>query len=728
MPETTEENKPAVVPKAESTTNLIEKVYTGTAENTYFQSPYVSDSYDNPWNPDDIYKKRSDYSIYEDMVLDDQISVCLKMKKDLVLGSGFEIIPGDEGQEEIAEDLQVALKEDVEVPFSEMLEEILSAYEFGFSLSEKIFMTKPDGKLRLKCLKTRHPNSWLMYQDKFGSITKYEQKTIDGDKAMEPASLIHFVNNRKFQNPYGVSDLRPAYAAWFAKRQVIRYFAIFLEKAASPIPVASYDKNAPEAAVTKLFDTIKQFQTKTALAIPKEIEIQFLEAKNTGDAFSKAIDIFNLFIARSLFVPDLLGISGEKTSGGSYSLGKEQIKMFFNHIYRRRETLEKIINQEIIWPMVIYNFGYVDNYPKFRFKPLDDGSAAEMARVWLEAVKSRVFKPNEEEINYFRSLVGFPQGEIEIPEMAVPQSPFGQNQGQAGKTQEKEEMPEKESSEQEAEKKEFSKPFKLPPGDYHKKVDFKKLKTKLEDYDNSVMNDTAPVVNKILTDLFDQIQKKKIIQSGNAAKADTLKLKYLKELNTVLKASFMQLYKDAKSQAATEILKGVNFAKPLVGEDFLELLDQENYNFIGDYEYNVIKKAKSEIINAIKDGQPKSALMEVLEEELKKMSQVSIERYARTKHTEVMNKGRHEFFEESGVVAAYQYSAIMDDRTSDVCAGLDGKIFAAGTEPIPPMHFNCRSLLIPITKYEEFTPTKSIQGMDPQDFIDENKGKGFPTK
>lgn len=41
---------------------------------------------------------------------------------------------------------------------------------------------------------------------------------------------------------------------------------------------------------------------------------------------------------------------------------------------------------------------------------------------------------------------------------------------------------------------------------------------------------------------------------------------------------------------------------------------------------------------------------------------------------------------------------------------------------------NCRSTLIPITKYEEFKPTESIRGMNPKDFVDEYKGEGFSTK
>ena len=93
-----------------------------------------------------------------------------------------------------------------------------------------------------------------------------------------------------------------------------------------------------------------------------------------------------------------------------------------------------------------------------------------------------------------------------------------------------------------------------------------------------------------------------------------------------------------------------------------------------------------------------------------------------------MNKGRVAFFEESGVVSGYQYSAILDDRTTDICRGLHGKTFRAGDQPIPPMHFNCRSMLIPITIYESFEPDKKVGKTPIEDFIEEKKGSGFPKQ
>lgn len=43
-----------------------------------------------------------------------------------------------------------------------------------------------------------------------------------------------------------------------------------------------------------------------------------------------------------------------------------------------------------------------------------------------------------------------------------------------------------------------------------------------------------------------------------------------------------------------------------------------------------------------------------------------------------------------------QYIAILDSRTTDICKGLDGKVFNVGEGPRPPQHWNCRSFTIPI--------------------------------
>lgn len=733
-------------PKASSSDNAVVDLSTNFKENTLFRSPLVADSYRNPYPVDDLWQKTGDFSVYSKMCNDDQVSVCLRLKKDLVLGEGGHFVSEEEGQEEIVKDLTEAFFEDYEGDFASDLEEMLTSYEYGFSITEKIFKQRDGGKLGLRFLRTRHPDSWRLHQDNRGTVKKFEQVTAEGNLDVLPKSIVHMINDPRFQNPYGNSDLRAAYNAYVAKTEVVKFLAIFLEKAASPVPVGRFDKNAPQAAVDKLFEILKRFQTKTAIVIPKDIEVEFLEAKNTGEAYVKAIHLFNMFIGRSLFIPDLVGFTGGETGGGAYALGKEQMNLFFMHIYRRRTALENIINKEFVRPQVQYNFGLIPNYPKFKFKPLDDMKAVELAKIWLDAVKSKTWQANDEEINHFRKLVKFPEGEVLIP--SPPPSPFGGGfGGSEGEDDESsegspkgnedaeksvsgddEDGEERASEESKPSKSNFAKAYKFPEGDYHKKVNFKAIETKLNDYDQSVVSDVRPVVAKMLRDLLDQVERKKILTTQNVERIDTLELKYKKELKQILKASFVGIYQDAQSQAAGEILKSDFAKKAVANQKFLDIIEAETFNFVGDYEYGILKKTRTELIAAIKDGRTLSSVADILDRDLKKMSQVQIERFARTKHTEVLNTARVEFFQDSGVVAGYQYSAILDDVTTDICGALNGKKFTAGDEPIPPLHFNCRSLLIPITKYEEFKPTESIRGESPGKFIEDNKGEGFATK
>jgi SPP1 gp7 family putative phage head morphogenesis protein len=727
---------PKAKPQASTGVNLIDDLYYGIAEKTVQESSYWPDSMRRPYNPDDLYQKTNDYSIYEDMTKDDQVTVCMEIKKDLVLGSGWDIVCEDQGDQLIREDLEKALIEDPKVPFDDQLKDVLTAYEFGFSLSEKIFQFRPDGSLSLKQIKTRHPSTWLIHTDKHGNVEKYEQLGQRENIDCDPNSLIHFVNNRRFQNPYGLSDLRAAYNAWFTKRQITRYFGIFLEKAASPIPIAKYPLNTPQSEVTNIYNAIKKFQTKTAMAIPKEFEIQFLEAKNTGEAFERGINIFNMFIGRSMLIPDLLGFQGSETSGGSYALGKDQIRILFKHIERRRASLERVVNKEILEPIVFYNHGFVDHFPKFKLRPISDEHLVELAKLWIEVVKGRIYQPTEEEINHFRKLAQFPEGDVIIPSAQSAEGTQNEEDEKQKKT--------KENKSQKKDKEDYTdqtnsslesqgvdqKQYKtaLPPGPYYKKCNFKAIESQMDRFKDRVLNEARPLIKQIYNDLFDQIERKKIIKDQRSDRIEDLKLKNLKDLKLILKKNFRELYVDAKMEAQGELLKGAQYRTPLPDDKFLDFLEDETFQFVGDWSYNVTKNAGVTLREAIRDGKPLSAVIDFLDDQGIQESMVSLERFSRTKITDVMNRGRLAFFNDSGVVAAYQYSAILDDRTTEICSGLDGKIFKAGSEPVPPMHFNCRSLLIPITKFEDYETDSKVGSKPIDQFIEDNKGDGFSKR
>lgn len=802
---------------------LIDELYTGTAEKTVALSPYHPDSFTRPYNPDDLVQKDQSYKIYEDMEKDDQVSVCMRIKKDLVLGSGWDMIIEDDDdedpeevdaedgdptdptdpnadpaadpekkklfaagdppedpplegdledqqprtgiakakpddvettgesiepdQDEVREDLERAFTDDLDVPLEDLLEQILDAYGKGFSLTEKIFRYRDDGSLTLGTLKTRHPATWLIHTDDAGNVGRYEQRGSKGSQDIDPRSLIHYVNQPRYQNPYGRSDLRAAHDAWFVKRQIIRFYAIYLEKAASPTPVARYDKNAPTEAVDAIFDAIKRLQTKTALTIPKEIEMEFLEAKSDGEAYVKGINIFNMFIGRAMIIPDLLGFQGAETGGGSYNLGENQFLILYKHLLRRRKTLEHLINRHLVKPIVVWNHGLMDKYPKFKFRPITDDQLVDLAKVWVDAMKGKLYKPSDKEINNFRRIVGFPEGPVERE--APSPSPFGNPFDPSADPSDPNADP---GAAQPGKKPPFGKQAKpaaaIPPpakkaqfsafesGPYArvdtspraKRVDFAGLERMLDGAQADLMALLGGLVTDIVRDLSTQIEKKRMVADRDVGAMDSVKLRRVSEVGSAMRAALRRVYVDSKGQAAREILRHEYKTNPLPDDEFLQVLDDELYQYVGDWEYSLTKQARVAIIEAIKDGKPVTSVIDMLEADGTKAAIVSLERYARTKFTEVMNRGRLDFFNSSGMVAAYEFSAILDDRTTDVCAGLDGKVFEEGTQPIPPLHFNCRSTLVPITRYEDYDVSEKVGDTPIADFIESNKGFGFPAK
>ena len=81
----------------------------------------------------------------------------------------------------------------------------------------------------------------------------------------------------------------------------------------------------------------------------------------------------------------------------------------------------------------------------------------------------------------------------------------------------------------------------------------------------------------------------------------------------------------------------------------------------------------------------------------------------RTNVMQVFNEGRAQAFREMGdEVEAYQASAILDSRTSEICLLLDGKIFPAKDLDLwnPPYQHQCRTVLVGILKGEEWEPSE----------------------
>lgn len=699
-----------------------------SADESFFQSPYYQDSYDFPYNPDSLCSGNN-YNVYDEMRHDDQIKACLALKKDMVIGSGWRVSCDDEEIREAVENNFRNLNDmALELSFEETLRDIASFFDYGFSLSEVIYALV-DGQYKLDSIRVRPPHSFLFDLDPKGNVKRLVQNGPQGPKELDKEKFLHFSYQSDFGNPYGLSDLKAAHLAWKIKKYFLKFYAKAGERFVSPLVVGKYDANLSSDEATRIYDILKGIGNNTTLVVPKEAEIVFQQPSNDVlGAYDTAIKTLNLWIARAILVPDLLGLSGDQTAGGSYALGGTQFKMFMSTIGKTREQIARKITARVITPMVKANWGE-DIECKFEFLPFNQSDELEYSKLWLEAIKAGV-KPNEEQINTFLDIVKYPkfeEGEASFDKPAPVGMPDEQKPADGqGKAPAAGEDDGEEADKPEA--KEMSEKWPREFTQYERKVNFAEMKRELDSFEAKLAPKVEKAALKINASIVDQIKARALVTGFKPEQIERLKPKFMREMNFLFKKHFSDLFYSAAKEAKAEIVGHANMGKyvdsEILPEEFIDIIEAESFNMVKDYSSGVLKKAQGIVSEGIKRGVQQAEIVKQIAEANTQFADRWVVTMVRTKTTEVYNAARKTYWETDelakDIVVAYQFSAVMDTRTSDVCQSLDGKVFDKGdfiNRATPPLHFGCRSQLIPVTKFEDYKASKEPS-------IDSLKDKG----
>jgi SPP1 gp7 family putative phage head morphogenesis protein len=101
----------------------------------------------------------------------------------------------------------------------------------------------------------------------------------------------------------------------------------------------------------------------------------------------------------------------------------------------------------------------------------------------------------------------------------------------------------------------------------------------------------------------------------------------------------------------------------------------------------------------------------------------------RTAISFIANEARSEFIKEnSDLISKEKYVATLDARTTMVCKANDGKLFDVGTGPRPPLHFNCRSLRVPVFFPDALGDRPAKPSTEQMLLREFTKGKPFTAK
>lgn len=135
----------------------------------------------------------------------------------------------------------------------------------------------------------------------------------------------------------------------------------------------------------------------------------------------------------------------------------------------------------------------------------------------------------------------------------------------------------------------------------------------------------------------------------------------------------------------------------------------------GVVESDLVNDARRVLLNGLSKGTPMGEMLDQLYDAFEPwvddptrirdgavVEPHRLETIIRTNTTDAYNRGRVVQSRQAGkYLKGFQYSAILDDSTTEVCASLHGKVFSADDpaldELLPPRHFNCRSIVVPVT-------------------------------
>ena len=152
-----------------------------------------------------------------------------------------------------------------------------------------------------------------------------------------------------------------------------------------------------------------------------------------------------------------------------------------------------------------------------------------------------------------------------------------------------------------------------------------------------------------------------------------------------------------------------------ISDEWEEVIPESAVNWLKDYvpklagvlSEDVLERTREVIRSSMMTGSTLQERMKALRESsetLQKMTDARIESIARTEITRADSMGRLIEMKGNEDVIGVEFSAIMDDRTTDMCAERHGLVMRLDDprlpENTPPLHVQCRSLLQALTVYD----------------------------
>lgn len=647
-----------------------------------------------------------------------------------VLSADWDIIPASEDSQdvEVAEFVKRALFE--KLPWQDNLRQALLSLPYGFFIFETIYMFDEDGKIIWKKWAPRMPKTITAWNTEKGDLKSVTQTFYqDGDyKTVEipKEKMLLFVNQKEGDNWLGTSILRQAYKHWFFRDKYYKIDAIATERHGVGVPVITLPEGYTELdkrEAEELGRNLRSNEQSYIIRPSSDWNIEMLDMKsNTIKDPKEMLEHHTREILKSVLA-QFIDLGGR--SVGSYALSKDQSAFFLNSMDTVAESIENVINEQAIKPLVDMNFN-VRDYPRINHGDLGITDIAELTTAIQAMIFAGVITPDVELEDYLRKVLKLPELSEDI-----------RKEAEKRKSQPKEnpeESPEEKEKEVEIEEeKEKEKEVRASELRWHRDLTKAEKRVRFEEIDRVMKTEEERLYKELVRVLLKEKAYllplfEKAVRENDLASLKNIAGKFSGEYERIFRNGIKKIFEFGKSKASLEIRRAI----PSTSTEMEEMLyDKAHY---------YAKKGYSDLIDSLKAV---TSLMIVnqtdtlskIAEEFKSFLNKNVKAATSLAISENINEGRKYAFElNKDEVYAYQWSAILDGGTCAYCNSMDGKTISASDSKsfnsYQPgrVHFNCRCIWVAILKDDSPLPayTGIPESLKPQTEVPPWEFKDIP--
>jgi len=374
------------------------------------------------------------------------LSTYTKMQADETVFSGLELMQmmalsrlGDYCHEDEAiQDFINSQLEGIEGVFTSILGELMqSAFAYGFGIGEKLWKPGPEG-VSLRGVQLLHPDTITLdiYTDgpdknRLKSIRQFFRESYQAEIPVDKAIL--YTHRGQFGNFYGRSRLAAAYRWWYIKDKVLKSWAICAERYGTPYTYAKMREGAGNRQFNvsgqtlngleymgKVLDSMGDTGSMVLTEDVESFEVKYAPA-SLGDCFEALVAFCNTMIYRALGLPALITDTGKT---GSYSLAKQHFEALVLTLERILTEATDCVIEQLIRPLVTYNFGEQEDWGEFASAPLQTEDELAVSEVVSNLVASGVIDlARPDDINWARERLGLPPLDEEDLQPSLPEMP-----------------------------------------------------------------------------------------------------------------------------------------------------------------------------------------------------------------------------------------------------------------------------------------------------------------